>query len=50
MRGIGFKLTLIMVCIVVIGILATTGVAVGISGNVISRESLAKAERNNDGE
>ncbi|MCL2019527.1 MAG: methyl-accepting chemotaxis protein [Oscillospiraceae bacterium] len=42
MRSIGFKLTIIMLSVILLGILATTGVSMLISGNVIMSESLEK--------
>jgi len=41
-KGIGFKLTAVMLCIILLGIVITAGAATIISGNVIIDESLAK--------
>jgi len=43
-RGIGFKLTAVMLCVILLGILITAGVATIISGNVITSESLNKVK------
>jgi len=43
-KGIGFKLTAVMLCIILLGILITTGVATAIAGNAITNESLGKAK------
>ena len=50
MKSIGFKLTVSMLCIILLGIATTVGVSVGISGNVITQESLSKVERNTQSE
>ena len=50
MKSIGAKLTAIMLSVTIIGIAVTVGIAVVISGNVITRESLAKVERNTESE
>jgi len=39
-RGIGFKLTAILLCVILLGIIITAGVATIISSNVIIKESL----------
>jgi len=41
-KGIGFKLTAVMLCIILLGILTTVGISTIISGNAITSESLAK--------
>ena len=41
-KGIGFKLTAVMLCIILLGITITVGVATIISDSVINRETLAK--------
>ena len=41
-KGIGYKLTAVMLCIILLGIIITAGIATIISGNVITQESLNK--------
>ena len=43
-KGIGFKLSAVMLSIILLGIIITAGVATFISGNVITNESLAKVQ------
>ena len=47
-RGIGFILTVIMLCVILIGITVTFGIAVVISDNAITRESLTKVRKATD--
>ena len=42
MKSIGLKITVIMLCVILLGIIITAGVATIISGNTIIRESEAK--------
>ncbi|MDR0491952.1 MAG: methyl-accepting chemotaxis protein [Oscillospiraceae bacterium] len=44
MRSVGFKITVVMLCVVLLGITVTVGVATTISGNVITNESLGKVQ------
>jgi len=44
MKSIGFKITVIMLCIVLLGLTVTIGVTTIISGNVITHESLSKIQ------
>jgi len=50
MKSIGFKLNASMLCIILIGIAITVGVSVGVSGKVITHESLSRVERNTESE
>ena len=50
MKSVGIKLTLIMLCTFVIGILITVGVSLSITGSVIMRESLTKVDYNTERE
>ena len=50
MKGVGIKLTLIMLCAFVIGIVITVSVSVSITGTAIMRESRAKLEYNTESE
>ena len=50
MKSIGAKLTAIMLCVTIIGIAVTVGLSVGISGSVITEESLAKVEHDTKSE
>jgi len=43
-KSIGFKLTAVMLCIILLGVIITTGVATIYSSNVITRESLGKLQ------
>ena len=45
-KSIGLKLTSVMLCVIILGIFITLGVAVTISANVITRLSLSEAEQN----
>ena len=47
-KGIGFKLTAVMLCIILLGIIITAGVATIISGNVIIDESLKQVRSETD--
>ncbi|MCL2497029.1 MAG: methyl-accepting chemotaxis protein [Symbiobacteriaceae bacterium] len=44
-KGIGFRLIAVMLCIIILGIIITAGIATTISGNVIIRESLNKVNK-----
>lgn len=50
LKSIGFRLTLIMLTVVLFGIGITVGVSVSISGKAITRETLAKIERSTESE
>ena len=42
MKSLGFKLTAIMLCVILIGIAITTGVGLVIAGSIITEQTLAK--------
>jgi len=46
MRGIGFKLTAIMLAVILIGIAGTVSVAIGIASNIITGETIEKVHQN----
>ncbi|MCL1829051.1 MAG: methyl-accepting chemotaxis protein [Oscillospiraceae bacterium] len=50
MKSVGYKLTSIMLSVILLGIAVTTGISVIISNNVITRESLAKVNNSNQSE
>ena len=50
MKSIGIKLTAIMLCVILLGIIVTAGISMFISGDVISRESLDKVVFNTESE
>lgn len=50
MKSIGVRLTAIMVCVVLLGITVTVGVAVSIAGSAIIQESLAKVSYETESE
>jgi len=46
MKSIGFKLTAIMLCVILIGIAGTVGVGIGIASGIITGETLEKVNQN----
>jgi len=46
MKSIGFKLTAIMLCVILVGIAGTVGVAIGIASSIITNETLEKVHQN----
>ncbi len=50
MKTIGARFTAIMLCVVLAGIAVTAGVAIAITGNVITSESLTKVQRETESE
>ena len=47
MKSIGFKLTAIMLCVILLGIIIAAGAAIFISNNVVTREAISKVTMNN---
>ena len=45
-RGIGFKMTAIMLCVILVGVVGTVGVGIGIASGIITGETIEKVHQN----